>query len=62
MKSEQNQTLECAICLNNAGCPAALEFGKVPRVIHNTGATAHGYLCVIDESGEDYALLAASRP
>jgi hypothetical protein len=58
MKSEQNQTLECAICLNNDVYPVALEIGKVYRVILDTEATAHGSLRVIDESGEDYAFTA----
>jgi hypothetical protein len=32
--------------------------GKVYRVIPDDDATAHGYIRVIDESGEDYAYAA----
>jgi hypothetical protein len=60
MKKKSNQTLTLAICLDNAGYPASLEVGKLYRVIPDDDATAHGYIRVIDESGEDYAF-AASR-
>lgn len=60
MQNQKNQTLQFAICLNNEGYPASLEVGKVYRVIPDEEAAAHGYLRVIDESGEDYAF-AASR-
>jgi hypothetical protein len=44
-----------AICLNNEGYPASLETGKIYQVIPDEEAAAHGYIRVIDESGEDYA-------
>ncbi|MBN1890489.1 MAG: hypothetical protein JW850_21020 [Thermoflexales bacterium] len=44
-----------AICINNAGYKASLEIGKLYRVISDDEASAHGYIRVIDESGEDYA-------
>lgn len=44
-----------AVCLNNKGYPASLEVGKLYRVIPDDEAEAHGYLRVVDESGEDYA-------
>jgi hypothetical protein len=44
-----------AVCLNNQGYEAALEVGKLYRVITNKQAQANGLLRVIDESGEDYA-------
>jgi hypothetical protein len=44
-----------AVCLNNEGYPASLEVGKLYRVIPDEEAAAHGYIRVIDESGEDYA-------
>ncbi len=44
-----------AICLNNEDYPASLEVGKLYRIIPDEEAAAHGYLRVIDESGEDYA-------
>ncbi len=43
------------ICLNNKDYPASLEFGKIYRVISDEDAEQHGYIRVIDESGEDYA-------
>jgi len=46
------------LCLNNDDYPASLEVGKVYRVIPDEEAAAHGYLRVIDESGEDYAYAA----
>jgi hypothetical protein len=59
MKETHNQTLQFAICLNNEGYPASLEVGKLYRVIPDNDAAAHGYLRVIDESGEDYAFTAS---
>ncbi len=43
-----------AVCLNNEDYLAALEIGKLYRVIPDESATTHGYLRIIDESGEDY--------
>ncbi len=59
MKKTHNQTLQFAICLDNDGYPASLEVGKLYRVIPDDEAVAHGYLRVIDESGEDYAFTAS---
>jgi hypothetical protein len=44
-----------AVCLNNKGYEAYLELGKLYRVIQDEQATMHGYIRVVDESGEDYA-------
>lgn len=55
MEKQQPLALHFAICLNNEGYPASLEVGKLYRVIPDEEATAHGYIRVIDESGEDYA-------
>lgn len=44
-----------AICLNNDSYPASLEVGKLYRVIPDEEAASHGYVRVVDESGEDYA-------
>jgi hypothetical protein len=54
----KNATLQLALCLNNEGYPAALEVGKLYRVIPDDEAAAHGDIRVIDESGEDYAFTA----
>ena len=53
----QNNTF--AICLNNEGYAASLEVGKAYRVIPDQEATAHGYIRMADESGEDYTFDAA---
>jgi hypothetical protein len=42
------------LCLKNAGYPASLEIRKVYLTLPDAGATARGYVRVIDESGEDY--------
>ena len=44
-----------ALCINNEGYEASLEVGKVYRIIPDEEASAHGYIRIIDESGEDYA-------
>jgi hypothetical protein len=48
------------ICINNEGYLASLEERKIYRVLADPDAEVHGYLRVIDESGEDY-LYAADR-
>ncbi len=59
MRETHNQTLQFALCLNNEGYPASLEVGNLYRVIPDDEAAAHGYLRVINESGEDYAFTAS---
>ena len=51
----KKKTSQFAICLNNEGYEASLEVGKVYRVIPDQEAAAHGYIRMVDESGEDYA-------
>ncbi len=58
MKNTVNQTVSFALCLDNKGYPASLEVGKLYRVIPDEEAKAHGYIRIIDESGEDYAFTA----
>jgi hypothetical protein len=58
MSKTSTQTLQFALCLDNEGYPASLEVGKVYRVVPDKDATAHGYIRVIDESGDDYAFTA----
>ena len=50
--------MEFALCLNNEGYKASLEIGKLYQVIADADAESHGYLRLIDESGEDYAFTA----
>jgi len=52
------QTLQFVLCFDNEGYPASLEVGKLYRVIPDGEAAAHGYIRIIDESGEDYAYTA----
>jgi hypothetical protein len=54
----QHQTVKFAICLNNEGYPASLELGKLYPLIPDDEAAAHGYIRIVDESGEDYAFTA----
>lgn len=44
-----------ALCLDNAGYEASLEIGKLYRIVPDAEGDTHGYLRVVDESGEDYA-------
>jgi hypothetical protein len=55
MEKQHSSMLHFAICLSNEGYPASLEVGKLYQVIPDEEAAAHGYIRVIDESGEDYA-------
>ena len=59
MNKRENQLPQFGLCLNNEGYPASLEVGKLYRVIPDDDAVAHGYIRVIDESGEDYAYTAS---
>ena len=45
---------EYAVCIDNSGYEVSLERGKIYRVLPDSIGTEHGYLRVIDESGEDY--------
>jgi hypothetical protein len=47
------------VCLDNGGYEASLEAGKLYRTIPDAVAESHGYIRVVDESGEDYAFEAA---
>jgi hypothetical protein len=54
MNAKDSKKLKFAICVNNDGYKASLEIGKLYRVIPDQKSLIHGYLRVIDESGEDY--------
>ena len=41
-------------CIDNEGYEASLETGKLYQVIPDYEAAKHGYIRVVDESGEDY--------
>lgn len=53
---DENEThVQFALCLDNADYEVSLELGKLYRVVADEQADPHGYLRVVDESGEDYA-------
>lgn len=54
MQNQQALPTRFAVCLNNSGNEASLEIGKLYEVVPDNEAVQHGYLRVIDESGEDY--------
>lgn len=54
MKTKDKQELQFAVCIDNKGYEASLEVGKLYRLIADDDAASHGYVRVIDESGEDY--------
>lgn len=48
------RSTQYGVCTDNRGYPASLEVGKLYPVIPDAEAARHGYIRVIDESGEDY--------
>jgi len=54
MQKGRVSRLQFAVCINNEGYKASLEAGKLYRVIPDEEAATHGYIRVVDESGEDY--------
>ena len=46
--------MQFVVCINNEGYPSSLEVGKLYQIVPDHEAASHGYLRVIDESGEDY--------
>ena len=58
MKNTRASQIRFAVCVKNKGYEASLEVGKLYRVIHDPDAEKHGYLRIVDESGEDYGYAA----
>ena len=54
----ENEKTRFAVCINNEGYPASLEQGKLYQVVADAAAESHGYIRIIDESGEDYGYAA----
>jgi hypothetical protein len=54
MKESRKMPVRFAVCIKNKGYEASLEVGKLYRVIPDREAERHGYLRIVDESGEDY--------
>ena len=58
MKKEHTKAPPFAVCISNKDYKASLEVGKLYRVIPDEEAASHGYIRVVDESGEDYGYAA----
>ena len=58
MKRSSKAKARFAVCIKNRGYEASLEIGKLYHVIPDGAAEQHGYLRIIDESGEDYGYAA----
>lgn len=54
MNKDHSTSARFAVCVDNVGNEASLEIGKLYEVLPDDEAGQHGYLRVIDESGEDY--------
>src|SRR5579859_7898639 len=54
MSNKANRSTHFGVCIDNAGYPASLEAGKLYPVIPDDEAAKHGYIRVVDESGEEY--------
>jgi hypothetical protein len=54
MRNTRNRATRFGVCINNRSYPVSLEVGKLYPIIEDEEAAEHGYLRVIDESGEDY--------
>jgi hypothetical protein len=54
MRKKHNPNLRFAVCIDNSGYEVSLEFGKLYQIVPDAEATEHGYITVIDESGEGY--------
>jgi hypothetical protein len=54
MTTKEKMQLPFAVCISNKDYPASLEVGKLYQIIPDETAESHGYIRVIDESGEDY--------
>jgi hypothetical protein len=59
MKRRTKRPTRFAVCIKNKGYEASLEVGKLYRVLPDEQAENHGYLRIVDESGEDYGYEAA---
>jgi len=54
MTTGERERARFAVCISNDDYPASLEVGKLYQIIPDDVAESHGYIRVIDESGEDY--------
>ncbi len=51
---KRNPVIRFAVCIDSAGYEASLEFGKLYQIVPDVEADEHGYLTIVDESGEGY--------
>jgi len=58
MKKRPKAAVRFVVCVKNKGYEASPEIGKLYRVLPDTEAQGHGYLRIVDESGEDYGYAA----
>ncbi|MGH2361223.1 MAG: hypothetical protein ACRDGM_11885 [bacterium] len=58
MKRTRKSEARFAVCIKSKGYEASLQIGKLYRVIPDQAAKQHGYLRIVDESGEDYGYAA----
>jgi hypothetical protein len=58
MKNRRKPHNRFAVCIKNKGYEASLEIGKLYRVVPDQEAEGHGYVRIVDESGEDYGYAA----
>lgn len=58
MKEKIVKTSHFAACIDNEDYKVSLEVGKLYRVLPDEEAASHGYIRVVDESGEDYGYAA----
>ncbi len=54
MRNNANRSTHFGVCIDNAGYAASLEAGKLYAIIPDDEAAKHGYIRVVDESGDDY--------
>ncbi|HVQ75441.1 MAG TPA: hypothetical protein VMT79_07870 [Candidatus Binatia bacterium] len=54
MKRRTRAKVRFAVCIENKGYEVSLEVGKLYRVVADPDARRHGYVRIVDESGEDY--------
>lgn len=54
MRRQPRSRVRFAVCIKNKGYEASLERGEVYRLIPDAEAARHGYVRIVDESGDDY--------
>jgi hypothetical protein len=54
MKKKPKRKIQFAVCVSNKKYEASLELGNLYRIIPDEKVESHGYLRIVDESGENY--------